>query len=128
MILYHFTSEDCLASIRERGLVPAVDDSGMTADKAVVWLTEDDHTRLSAADRAKLGDRCVDENSWLVGCPERFLVRLGSHDPNLKHYLTWLGRRRSWWPGKPEDANMYEAAARWWIYLGRIGRERIERA
>ena len=84
MRLYHFTKTANLLPIKERGLLPSVDE-GMS-HHPVVWLTTEPYPNMRVT---------IDANRISVEPPENNLVRLTVEVPNdgrLFRYVTWPDR------------------------------------
>lgn len=118
MLLYHFAEPANRTAILERGLLPVVEPKRMSGDVAVVWLTSEPTTVLSAADRAEFKKQGDSGTRWILDRPLRVTVRIGSHDNKLARYADWL-RRTPLWEGKPASLP-FEAMQAWWIYRGVI--------
>ncbi|SHG79106.1 hypothetical protein [Bradyrhizobium erythrophlei] len=126
MILYHFTRAERAEQILKHGLLPAGDRHNMLGGAEVVWLTEREVLRMSAAERKAVYERSGQIlRSWLYSEMEdevvRLSVRIPSHDRRLERYMPWL--RKHWRPGMPNPydsfwrRNVMEAH---WIYDGEI--------
>jgi hypothetical protein len=127
MKLYHFTAPECLASIRERGLLPRANlrPNDMANGESVVWLTEMSDTRMTAAESALWtewsGERT---NLWFGFDTEplaRLMVKLGTHDRKLVRYLAWARKYEAL--EHPMFKTRYARAN--WLYFGTITPDKI---
>jgi hypothetical protein len=131
MILYHFTLAERAEQILKHGLLHAGDRHNMLGGAEVVWLTEREVLRMSAAKRTAVNERSGQIfRSWLFNTIEnevvRLSVRIPSHDRNLKKYRPWL--RKHWRPGMPDpdDSYMdYTRADACWVYFREIPPSKI---
>lgn len=126
MILHHFTLAERVEQILKEGLLPAGDRYNMLGGAEVVWLTEREVLRMSAAERMAVYERSGQMlRSWLYSEMEnevvRISVRIPSRDRRVERYVPWL--RKHWRPGMP---NPYDSILRrngmesHWIYHGEI--------
>ena len=113
MRLYHFTKAANLLPIKERGLLPSVDE-GMS-HHPVVWLTTEPYPNMRVT---------IDGNRISVEPPENNLVRLTVEVPNdgrLFRYVTWPDRPKPRkWPRSTYKALEVTIFEYWYVYLGSI--------